>query len=344
MRLVIFKLNKLGDNVVFVPVVQALRRRFPDWRITLLTTPSEAELYGGPLAPDEVLVFPKQAFDKAYRRPWVLARWYREVRARHPDACLVPFDQGRVAHLLAKLSGAPTRVGAKLNPPRISGSLTKEVPVPGDGSAVTWSWSMARALAQGAGAADWEGEPQPPDLGHLLAKEARRTGTRRRVVVHAGASGPLNQWSVENFAAVAESLAHDCEVDWISHGGATGPAPRGTNDRPVATVRELARAISGADLFLGNNSGPMHLANALGCAGVAVTGSSARGWDPYWHRERWTVLRHPSLACAPCEAIDRRPAACANLGSPMACMTYWTPGNVEAACRERLKMRDSIPA
>jgi hypothetical protein len=84
----------------------------------------------------------------------------------------------------------------------------------------------------------------------------------------------------------------------------------------------------------------MHLANALGCPGVAVTGPSARGWDPYWHRGRWTVLRHPDLYCAPCERIERELSGCANAESPMACLKYWTPATVEAACRERLARQE----
>lgn len=51
MRVVIFKFNHLGDNVVFLPVVQQLRRQFSDWDLVLLTTPTEAELYRGPDAP-----------------------------------------------------------------------------------------------------------------------------------------------------------------------------------------------------------------------------------------------------------------------------------------------------
>ncbi|HEY5228373.1 MAG TPA: glycosyltransferase family 9 protein [Opitutaceae bacterium] len=337
MNLVIFKFNKLGDSVVFVSAVQAIRRRFPEWRITLLTTPAEAELYAGAAGPDEVLVCPKEAFERAYRRPWVLASWLWKIRRRNPKACIVPFDQGTTAHFLAGLSGASRRIGAKLVPPRMPGSLTVEIPCPDDGRPVTWSWLMVQVLVDPANPSPGlPKEPPAPDLSHLLAQDPRPPGDRPRVVVHAGASRDLNQWSIGNFAAVAVSLCRDFEVTWISHGETAGKAPRGTIDRPVGTVGELARALSGADLFLGNNSGPMHLANALGCRGVVVTGSSARGWDPYWYRERWTVLRHPNLACAPCEKLQAVTPGCANIEHPMACMAYWTPERVEQECRDNL--------
>jgi ADP-heptose:LPS heptosyltransferase len=111
----------------------------------------------------------------------------------------------------------------------------------------------------------------------------------------------------------------------------------------VCSIGELSEWLAGADLFLGNNSGPMHLANAIGCHGVVVTGPSAAGWDPYWNRERWTVLRHPGLLCAPCEVPDRELAGCVNSESPMACLRYFTPGMVEAACRARLEAPEASP-
>ena len=337
MNVVILKLNNLGDSVVFVPAVQALRRSCPDWQITLVTTPNESGLFGGPLGPQETWACPKSVFERSYRRPWVLAQWIWAVRRKGAEACLVSFDQGNAAHAVAKFSGARVRIGGNLDHVRLGRTLTEEVPPPEDGRPVTWNWRMARALARSFGRdAGWPAEPPPPDLGHLLPRGPRKRGSRRRVVVHPGAGGLLNQWGTRHFASVAQSLSAGNEVIWITR-GAEGPAPEGTVGAPVGSLVELAEWLASADLFLGNNSGPMHLANALGCAGVAVTGPSALGWDPYWHRERWTVLRHPDLYCAPCERVDRKLKTCANIPSPMACLEYWTAEKVLGACRALLE-------
>jgi heptosyltransferase-2 len=337
MKVVIFKLNAFGDNVVFVSAVQALRSRCPDWHITLITTPNEAELYQGRLAPQEILTSPKHDFNKSHHRPWVLASWIWRVRRRRPDGCLLAFDQGSAAHLIAKLSGARMRIGGNVAHIRVRDSLTLEVPYPEDARPVTWNWRMARALAGALGSdAGWPDEPPPPDLSHL-PHGVRPADGRRRVVVHSGASRSLNRWSGERFASVAAALARDYEVVWIIHGEATGPAPAGTKGVAVRSIGEFAHWVGGADLFLGNNSGPMHLANAIGCPGVAVSGPSAAGWDPFWFRERWSVLRHPDLYCAPCGKPNEQVPGCANLASPMACLEYWTTQKVEAACRLRLE-------
>ena len=209
--------------------------------------------------------------------------------------------------------------------------------MPADCCPASWHWNMARALARTLGdRQDWPDEPPAPDLTHLSAGHQGPEGGRRRIVVHAGASRYLNQWPVEEFASVARSLSRDHEVIWITHGDTTGNAPEGTVPGPAKSLRELAGWLEGASLFLGNNSGPMHLANSLGCPGVVVTGPSAMGWNPYWHRERWTVLRHPDLYCAPCEKPNKALQCCANEAAPMACLKFWTPQKVEAACRSRL--------
>jgi len=337
MRVVLFKLNHLGDNIAFLPAAQALRRSFPDWQLTVLTTPSAAELYGGPVGPQEVLTCPKLSFDKSYRRPWELARWVWAVRRRRPGACLLAFDQSNAAHAVARFSGARVRIGANPGRIRVGGSLTEDIPIPEDARPATWNWRIARALARAfGGGADWPDGPPQPDLRHLLKGATAPAGARRRVVVHAGASRELNQWPPQRFASVASALLRDFDVVWVEHGDGIGSAPTGAVAARVTSLGELARQLAGADLFLGNNSGPMHLANALGRPGVAVTGPTASGWDPYWVTDRWTALRHPNLHCAPCERLTEPVQGCANRASPMACMTYWTEQMVEAACRLKL--------
>ncbi|HZZ21052.1 MAG TPA: glycosyltransferase family 9 protein [Opitutaceae bacterium] len=334
--IVVFKVNGLGDNVVFVPAVQALRSRFPDMPVTLVTNPGAVELYGGSLGPQAVVPVSKAAFNKAYRNPASLLSWALKVRRWRPKACLLSYDQGSVAHLLAKWSGAKILVGANSGNSRYQSRLSIDVPFPPDGCLATWNWQTAQALCRALGdTSQWPARAPAPDLGHLLTGARAKSGARRRVVVHPGAGKALTQWSAELFARVASSLSSDFEVVWIAH-ESRSLAPAGCLREEVATLAELAQWIKSADLFLGNNSGPMHLADALGCQGVAVAGASALGWDPYWHPQRWSVLRHPSLSCSPCEDLSKEMGSCANLESPMACMRYWTPAMVEAACRERL--------
>jgi ADP-heptose:LPS heptosyltransferase len=323
MNLVLFKVNALGDNVAFVPVVQALRDHVPQARILLCTTPGEATLYSGPRGAHEIHTAAKRDFDKAYRNPLRLLALARRIRAFRPGASLVAFDQANVAHLLARWSGAGLRIGATLDHVRVRGGVTHEVARPADASPLTWNWEMGRALAAGLGAGvRWPERAPAPDLGFLSGAAAPRVPGRRRVVLHPGSGKRLNQWGRERFAAVARALARDAEVVWVEHGPSAMQAPQECTSARPAGLGDLAALLRTADLFVGNNSGPMHLAGALGVRGVCVAGPSAPGWDPLWNRASWTVLRHPSLSCGPCEHIDRELRGCANTGEPLVCLTY----------------------
>ena len=127
MNLAIFKVNQLGDNVVFLPVVQALRARFPEWRLFLLTSPVAVELFTGDLAPDRILVTPTPVFNGAWKRPLELLRLALRLRRERCDASLIANDQGNVAHLLALAAGGKVRVGMRPHFIKMRGGLTEIV-------------------------------------------------------------------------------------------------------------------------------------------------------------------------------------------------------------------------
>lgn len=339
MNLGIFKVNYLGDNVVFLPVVQALRRRFPEWNLTLIADPRTAPLYAADIAAERLLTATPDAIRRTWRQPLELGRWWRRLRDRQLDASLVDHDQSSTAHALAWLAGGSPRVGAGGLRIRLRGTLTHEVPRREGWSIAQWSWEIARALVHALGERDWAATPPPPDLSHLAGKAAPE---RRRVVIHAGSKWTYTRWPLDRYAALAGRLARDHEVVWINVPETRGaPLPAGVRTREGTDLPALVTLLAEAALFVGNNSGPMHVANALGTPLVAVTGPSDRTWDPAWHRERVTVLRIPELACQPCEKVHFPPVRCANEAEPHACLHRWTVDAVEQACRERLARPDT---
>lgn len=339
MRVVIFKVNHLGDNVVFLPGVQALRRRFPAWRITVVTAEPERPLYAGALPPERIWTAPgRVAFNHSWRRPWRLARWWARLRRERPDVCLLSYDQSNAAHLLAKWSGARLRIGARLPFLRVGGSLTRVVNQVPRQKIADWNWAMFRALAEAGGATDWPATPPPPDLGHLVSRSDDPTRYAGAIVIHAGARSVIRRWGAARMREVAARLvAEGRPVYWVGRpDSAIESLPPGVIGCECATLVDLVQLIAGAALFLCNNSGPMHIANALGVPVVFVSGPSSFDWDPHWYPERTTVLRHPSLPCIACEDSNLGTDHCANLAAPLACLDYWSVDAVAAACRARL--------
>ncbi len=334
MNLGILKTNHLGDNLVFLPVVQALRRRFPTWRITLLTAPRVAPLYAADIAPEELLACDPDELKRAWRRPADFVRWWRALRRRKLDAILVGYDQSSSAHALARLAGGRVRVGGAGLKIRLRGLLTHGITLQPGWSIAQWNWEIVRALLAALGERNWPATPPPPDLSHLICGQTRVPG---RVVIHAGSKSPFTRWPVERYVALASRLSADHEVLWINAAEYLGvsPPPR-TTAVDCDDVASLVRVIASASLFVGNNSGPMHVADAVGTPLVAITGPTDFGWDAKFHPVRNTALRTSDLPCQPCDSMQFPAGACRNVAEPLACLKRWPVDVIEAVCRKRL--------
>ena len=337
MRLLVFKVNQLGDAVVFVPVLQQFRRLWPDAQITLWATPATLPLYGGRWGTSDVHGHDRDGFNGLWRRPGRLLGLLRAGRSPRPAAALVSYDQGSVAHLIARASGARFRIGSGALRIRAPHGLTHPVQPPEPPSIARWNWEMGRAVAQALGRGDaWPTEPAPPDLSHLV-QPVRPGNPSGPMVIHAGASRSFRQWPLERFAALAGHLASLGRVAWVERPEtAAVPLPPEVERVACPTTADLVRLLATSRLFVGNNSGPMHVAAALGRPGVVISGPTHPHWDPAWWPERWTVLRTRELACLPCESLQRAPTGCENQAAPHACLAAWSVTAVAEACRQRL--------
>lgn len=334
MHLAIFKVNHLGDNVVFLPVLQALRRRRPAWRLTIVTAPHVAALYAADVAQADLLTVSPEEIKTAWHRPWELAAWAARLARRQIDASLVSYDQSSVAHGLAWLASGRPRVGGAGLGIRLHGTLTHEVARQPEWSMAQWNWEMVRTLVTAIdGARDWPAEPPSPVLSHLVAGTARQPN---RIVIHAGSKWAYTRWPLDRYAELAGRLARQHEVIWVNAPETRCTLPPGVQPRDCAGLGELTQLLASAALFVGNNSGPMHLANAVGTPGVIVSGPSDPAWYPAWNRDRYQLLLAPGLACLPCDRGHLARFRCTNDHEPLACMRRWPVDKVEQHCRDWL--------
>ncbi len=167
-----------------------------------------------------------------------------------------------------------------------------------------------------------------------------------RIAVHAGGCYPSQRWPLRHFAAAASTVAarHDGIVVVLAGPGdedeadlLRGLLPPGAIVVPPGSLRLLAAVMSACDLLLANNSGPLHLAGAVGVPSVSVMGPT----DPvrFWPQGRdQAVLRRASLPCSPCSR-----GRCA----PHDCLVGIPPGEVVDAAEaliDRLRSSGKIGA
>jgi ADP-heptose:LPS heptosyltransferase len=363
-NILVFKVNKLGDNVVFLPVIQAIRRYRPDWNLLLFTNSLAVPLYGPLRENEQYVVCDRDPFLNAWREPVKLLEWLQTIRAFKPDRCLFASDQGNTAYLLGLLSGAPVRIGRRREFHRVPGAINRPEPYDPSGAAALDGWKLLLRLVEDSEGPKLPELPPAPDLDHLkrgsskaqdqlervgmrekanlsseaLAKEEplapnaeRRTpNAKREIVIHAGATKDFQRWPLENFVSLANRLCKDRQVYWIRNTihniAGLDSAVQMVDTRSIA---DLVAVLASARLFIGNNSGPFQIASALGTPSVIINGPSSRCWDPFWFPERIRMLRDESVPCVPCEAYY---AECRN-PRRMQCMDKWTVAAVERETR-----------
>jgi ADP-heptose:LPS heptosyltransferase len=322
-NLAIFKVNQLGDNVVFLPVLQHLRKTFPSWKITVLTSPLAAPLYSNDLLPENIWQFPLHEFNALWKSPLRLAALLRRLRDFSADASILGDDQGNAAHLLARLAGGSLRIGVRRPFVKIPGSLTHALEITKDLPFACLHWNLGKTLLETAGCEiPWPKTPPAPNLSHLIEPDKK---SPRPVVIHAGASVSYKTWFHDRAIELAIRLAKKAPVVWVFQKNMPPPPPcLNLSVQETPTLKALVTLLANASFFIGNNSGPMNLASALGIPSLIFNGPSARSWDPFWHREKIRMLRHEALPCLPCDQLHFAHFRCTNAQEPMACMNFWT--------------------
>jgi heptosyltransferase-1 len=284
-RIALIKPSALGDIVHSLPVLCALRSRFPDARITWVVNRSYEPLLRGHKALDATLPFDRSAT----KSPVKLLRFARRLRAGRFD--LVIDLQGLLrTGLMAALTGAARRVGLSSSREGASFFYTDVVPDDWNAHAVDRYWRVAAALGAGDGPKRFD-VPVEPDA---LAWADRQLGRLPRpwLVFAVGARWLTKRWPPAHFAALGRqafqraggsavfvgsrdesALAHRCAALL------TGPT---LDLSGRTTLPQLAAILSRADVVLANDSGPLHLAAALGRPVIApYTCTDVRRHGPY---------------------------------------------------------------
>jgi ADP-heptose:LPS heptosyltransferase len=342
-RILLIRLGALGDVARTLPAVSALRAAFPGAHLAWLVEPASRGLVEGQPWVDEVLVFPRGELADALRRGalWRFAaawlRFTRQLRRRRFEL-VVDFHALAKSAVLGRASGAPVRVSyappygregsgwlatarARLPAAPISRYQRNLGLVVFLGVAVRPAAAPLRVdpAAQRRLAAALEASPSP-------------------VILHPGTSPgtPHKRWGSEQWASVARSLAGDGLRVLVSCGGAPeeraaaaaivaasgGAAAAAPETRDLA---ELAALLAHARLFLGSDSGPLHVASLVRTPVVQLIGPTdpiENAPDPETPSR---TVRVP-VACSPC----RRGCAAA------VCMQQIRPDAVVAAARSLL--------
>jgi lipopolysaccharide heptosyltransferase II len=323
--------DHLGDLLFTTPALRALREACPQARITGLVGPwAEAVITGNPCL-DEVMLCPFPGFTRQPKQsiiePYVvLARYARLLREKTFDlAVVLRFDHWWGA-LLAYLARIPRRVGYDIA--EVKPFLTDAIPYAPGRHEVEQNLALVEAVNSQPSLPRLDGHPsQGFPLEFLLSAQDREFAAcylaeqgveddDPLACIHPGAGAPVKLWRNEGWAQVADALAEGYEAKVILTGSANEAplvqaiAERMTSQPIVAagqtTLGQLAALMAPCRLVLGVDSGPLHLAVAVGTPTVHLYGPvDSRTFGPWGDPARHVVLTS-DRDCVPCNRLDYR--------------------------------------
>ncbi|MBI4342092.1 MAG: lipopolysaccharide heptosyltransferase II [Candidatus Omnitrophica bacterium] len=311
-RILVIRLDRLGDVVLSTPVLRALREAYPRAFLAMMVRPVCRELVEGHPCLDEVIVYDK---DGRHRSVWQTARVALGLRRERFDTAIVLHPSNR-SHWIPWLAGIPIRIGYDRKTPWLLTHRVSHRKQEGRHHEAAYTLQMLRVLGLEPPAT----HPVIPVRAELAARVRERlralgvSDGQSLVAVHPSASCVSKRWMPERFADVADrlTLQHGVTVvvvagpDDAAHAQAMTQAMRqpAINLAGQLSVGELAALLARCRLLLSNDSGPVHIAAAVGTPVVDIFGRNQRGLSP----ARWGplgdthVVLHKEVGCVVCLA------------------------------------------
>ena len=357
MRILLVRLRQIGDVVFTTPAVRAIHEHFPDAILSYIVEPSAAPIVVHNPHLQEVIVAPRRPGLRGLIDDLALAR---RLRASRFDLA-IDFHGGPRASLLTWLSGARRRIGY-----RIAGRswmYTTRIARPRalrPRHSVENQWDLLAPL--GIAPPDRSRFPveMPADAAVAAAVGDRlaRAGVAdddRLVVIHVSAGNPFRRWPATSFVELAVALAAADSRRRVVV--TSGPSERDAADRVIADARarlrdgrggdvlscgefslaELRALLDRAALYIGGDSGPLHVAATTGVPIVGLYGPTLPVRSAPWRGAQWITesVDAGALPCRPCNQRVCEPG-------DFRCLTFIKPAQVLDAA-ERALSRTQAP-
>jgi ADP-heptose:LPS heptosyltransferase len=335
-RILVLAEGQLGDLLLLTPALRALKESFPEAVLGVCVVQRRSYVPGLPapllaeqpaqgttevVAPfaDEVFEVSRPALRESggLKRLRAEAAVLRRIRKGKYDTVISCFPEDRFA-VWALLSGARRRIGQNRQPLAalytVRPAIRKE-----DGGVLGYYAALAGAAGAGVRslATEFRVSAEEKESAGALLAGLGILPHERIVVIHPGASGPYRVWPPERFARVAGIIKDDHGIRPVLCGTAYDAraleAVR-SHVRPdipqlvLASVRGLAALLSRASLCLSNDSGPRHLAVAVGTPSVAILPKhNERAWGVYEDGKAasYVIASEACPLCPPERCLDR---------------------------------------
>ena len=304
-NILLIRLSSLGDVVLTTPAIRAVRAHFPDAYIAMLVAKQSADVLRENPHLNEIITYDRLAKDKDTGE---MLRVIRHLRERK-FTMAIDLQRKFRTELLMYFSGAAERVG--------QGRLcTVRLQEQGNKHATAHYFDLLHAV----------GIPAVDQRLELFLAESERIDAAKRfntagvsemalnIGLFPGAGWKLREWMPERFAAIGDRLVAQFNANVLVFGGSKETKLVQTvvdlMDAPAIPfagnlqIRQLAACIEQCDLFLTNDTGPMHIAAAVGTPTVSLFGPGNHiRFQPLGTLHQ--TIRH-DVPCSPCKQFTNK--------------------------------------
>ena len=304
-NILFIRLRLLGDIIFTIPALHLFREQFPQTRVYYVVEEEFREI--GELIPGvhQLIVIPRRM---SVKRMWAFRR---EIRRLGIDT-VVDFHGGPKSAQLTWLTGAKCRIGYRT--PNRNWAYNRLTPRKFGDSFSHSVYNQAKLLEHLGITIEMDSLPPFPNItvaeDQVGAQVKEIVKKEKKAVIHVGAGNAFRDWGLDNFSSLIRRL-RQYGVNVILVGSGEKEIQRGRDldsrlqagnlDNLVGklTIKELLFLISRSEVYLGADSGPLHLASLTATPLVALYGPNVPEISGPWRKEKVTIIRLP-MPCQPC--------------------------------------------
>lgn len=303
-KILVMGVNWIGDSLFMTPALAALRKGFPNSHITLLISPWVSDLFDGNPDVDEIIIYDERGKERTLKGK---IRFILSLRNRNFDIGIIMQPRSYRAALFVYLSGIPERIGYSHSLRNLL--LTRRIEPP---TAPLHDIDMFLNIVLSLGVAPGRKEPYLPSnpkaddwAGRFLEERGVKSG-ELLIGINPGAFKQSKRWSESRYAQLSDILIREFRAKIIIFEGPgeyeiVGRVLSLMREKAITArtgIKELAAICRRCKLFVGNDTGPMHVAAASGTPVIALFGPADVQRSRPWGSDHLVIKK--DLPCSPC--------------------------------------------
>jgi len=317
-RILIFNVNWLGDIILSLPFIRAVRENFPDSFIASVIPQRCREILEGCPYLDEIIYFDERRTHRGFLRK---LRFIFALQKKSFDTAFL-IHRSSTRALICCLAGIKVRIGYYT--PKRGWLLTRNIKsLPKDEvHRADYYLGILEGMGLKVSSRNYDffiSDSDRLSMGNRLEKEGLKKN-EHFAVLHTGANESVKRWTMENFATLASSISKELNLR-IAISGSVQDIHLGKEIEKLSTVeminlcgktslKELAALYEKADFVVCADTGAMHIASAVGAPLICLFGTSSPKITSPRGRGKYIIIKKEVGCIIPCRKLDCKDNRC----------------------------------